>query len=134
MEAVLTRISKTSKSTLGQIVVGPLTLFTLELPDLNHDGIIHNEFRKSCIPDGHYTVERHYSKKFKECFWIRGVPGRSAILIHAGNYYFHTACCVLVGLDQVDLNNDGLIDNQSSSLAMAKLLLYDITEIRVLTI
>lgn len=134
MKATLTRKSKTDKQTLGQLDVGDFSCFTLELPDLNNDGIEGNEVRKSCIPEGVYPVVRHDSPKFGRCFWIKNVPGRSAILIHPGNYYFHTLGCVLVGTDQKDVNDDGLIDNISSRLAMEKLLEYDITEIEVKTV
>jgi hypothetical protein len=38
------------------------------------------------------------------------VPGRSEILIHAGNYVSDTAGCILVGDTPKDLDGDGLID------------------------
>ena len=134
MKALLTRIFKDEKQTLGQLDVGDLSVFTLELPDLNNDGIVGNEVRKSCIPDGTYRVTRHSSPKFGRCFWIRDVPGRSAILIHPGNYHHHTLGCILVGMDQKDLNSDGLIDNVSSKKAMDLLLNYDISEIEIKTV
>lgn len=134
MKAVLTRISKQDKQTLGQLDVGDLTLFTLELPDLNNDGIEGNETRKSCIPLGTYPVKKHTSPKFGKCFWVQDVPGRSAILIHPGNYHWHTLGCILVGMDQKDVNKDGLIDNVSSKKAMEKLLEYDITELEVIEV
>jgi hypothetical protein len=134
MRAKLTRISKTDKQTLGQLDVGDLSIFTLELPDLNNDGIPNNEVRKSCIPEGIYPVVRHNSPKFGETFWVKDVPGRSAILIHPGNYYYHTLGCILTGMDQKDMNKDGLIDNVSSTKAMEKLLEYDITELEVVTV
>jgi len=134
MRATLYRVSKQDKQTLGEIQVGDLTLFTLELPDLNNDGIEDNEVRKSCIPEGVYKVVRHKSKKFGDTFWVKNVKGRTAILIHAGNYYYHTLGCILVGMDQKDMNKDGLIDNVSSKKAMDLLLKYDITELEVTTI
>lgn len=134
MIATLTRISKTDTQTLGELCVDELVLFTLELPDLNNDGIEGNEVRKSCIPDGIYPVFRHHSPKFGSCFWIKEVPGRSAILIHPGNYHYHTLGCILVGMNQKDVNNDGLIDNVSSKMAMQKLLSYPIDEIEISTI
>ena len=39
MKAKLFRIFKDEKQTLGEIQIGDLSLFTLELPDLNNDGI-----------------------------------------------------------------------------------------------
>ena len=134
MKATLTRISKQEDRTLGQLDVGDFSCFTLELPDLNNDGIEGNEVRRSCIPEGVYPVKRHNSPKFGNCFWIQDVPGRSAILIHPGNYPRHTLGCILVGTDQKDVDKDGLIDNVSSTKAMKNLLEYDITEIEVKTI
>jgi len=138
MKAFLTRTVKDEKQTLGQLDVcdeignAVFSCFTLELPDLNNDGIVGNEVRKSCIPLGIYPVKSHYSPKFKICFWIKMVPGRSAVLIHPGNYYYHTLGCILVGTDQKDMNKDGLIDNVSSKKAMTALLNYDIDEIEVI--
>tara|TARA_R110000782_G_C14689570_1_gene400987 strand:- start:39 stop:443 length:405 start_codon:yes stop_codon:yes gene_type:complete len=134
MKAKLFRIFKDEKQTLGEIQIGDLSLFTLELPDLNNDGIDNNEVRKSCIPEGVYRVKKHNSPKFGKTFWVKDVPGRSAILIHPGNYHYHTLGCILVGLDQEDLNGDGLIDNKSSKKAMEFLLEYDITELEIVTI
>lgn len=134
MKATLTRTSKQDDRTLGELRVGDLTLFTLELTDLNNDGIENNEVRSSCIPLGTYPVHRHTSPKFGKCFWVKKVPGRSAILIHPGNYPRHTLGCILVGMDQKDADKDGLIDNVSSKKAMSLLLDYDITEIEVIEI
>lgn len=134
MKAKLYRIFKDEKQTLGELQVGGASFFTLELPDLNNDGIKDNEVRESCIPDGIYPVHKHSSPKFGRTFWIKEVPGRSAILIHPGNYYYHTLGCILVGTDQRDLNKDGLIDNVSSKKAMRALLEFDITEIEIVTI
>lgn len=128
MKAILYRISKTDKQTLGELQVGDFKCFTLELPDRQ------NARKKSCIPEGTYRVVRHKSPKFGNCFWLKDVPNRSAILIHPGNYYYHTLGCILVGTNQKDVNKDGLIDNVSSKKAMEALLDYDITHIEIKTI
>jgi hypothetical protein len=74
-----------------------------------------NRNRKSCIPpepgeNAVFTFERHESPRFGDTLWIKGVPGRSEILIHAGNYVSDTAGCILVGDTPKDLDGDGLID------------------------
>lgn len=56
-----------------------------------------NQRRVSCIPEGDYICRRHKSAKFGECWEICGVPGRSAILIHAGNTTADTEGCPLTG-------------------------------------
>lgn len=128
MKAKLIRTWYDDKQTLGQLDVGDLTLYTLELPWKD------NQRRISCIPEGTYRVTSHISKKFGKCFWVREVQGRSGILIHAGNYHWHTLGCILVGLDHKDSNEDGLLDVISSTKAMKKLLEYDITELEVIAI
>lgn len=135
----LIRIWKDLKQTLGESTVknaegnSVLSVFTLELPDLNDDGIKDNEVRKSCIPDGVYEVTRERHHKLGKVFRIHGVKGRSGILIHIGQFYYNTLGCILVGMDQRDLNDDGLIDNVSSTKAMNALWEFDITEIRITT-
>lgn len=63
----------------------------LELPDKNNQPGI------SCIPEGEYDVTPYTSVKFKQCFAVNKVPGRSAILIHAGNTVDDTRGCLLPG-------------------------------------
>ena len=134
MKALLIRTMKEDKQTLGELQVADFKCYTLELPDLNNDGIEGNEVRKSCIPDGTYPVVRHTSPKFGKTFWIKNVPGRSAILIHAGNFHRHTLGCVLVGDDHKDVNDDGYLDVVNSKATMKKLLKFDIDEIEVKSI
>lgn len=107
--------------TLGRLVIFDgkeilLKVLTLELPDLG------NQTNISCIPEGKYKVHRIYSPKFGNCFHVQDVPGRSAILIHRGNYTKDTMGCILVGLNHIDIDNDGLKDVSDSTAAMNKLL------------
>lgn len=124
MKVCLERYKKREKQTDGELFVydddGELVLhlFTLELPDKN------NERRVSCIPEGVYSMKKHRSPKFKNSFWIQDVPGRSEILIHAGNYHHQILGCVLVGTGRRDINGDGLPDVLSSRKAVQKL--YDV--------
>ena len=107
--------------TLGSLVVFDgkeilLKVLTLELPDLG------NQKNISCIPEGKYKVHRIYSPKFGNCFHLQDVPGRSAILIHRGNYTKDTRGCILVGMNHIDIDSDGLKDVSDSTTAMNKLL------------
>jgi hypothetical protein len=45
-----------------------------------------NAANTSSIPAGTYRVTWGPSAAFGECYHLEGVPGRSHILIHAGNY------------------------------------------------
>jgi hypothetical protein len=128
----LCRVLDDGKQTLGQFDVVDndtqlivFTCFCLELPWKN------NEFQVSCIPAGEYRVVKHVSKKFKECYWIKDIPDRSAVLIHGGTNFTHTHGCILPAMDQSDLDKDGHLDNTSSKKALAKLLTYNITKIKI---
>ena len=44
-----------------------------------------NQQDLSCIPEGRYALVRRYSLKFKWHLWVKGVKGRSLILIHPAN-------------------------------------------------
>lgn len=50
----------------------------------------------SSIPAQQYLCKRIISPKYSECFEIQNVPGRTHILIHAGNVVEHTEGCVIV--------------------------------------
>ena len=52
----------------------------VELPDRD------NLQSVSCIPEGEYRCEWHHSPKFGHVYKVMHVPGRTDILIHAGNY------------------------------------------------
>ena len=54
--------------------------YTLELPDRD------NERSFSRIPAGSYSVRHHSGFRYKNALRLERVPGRSAILIHAGNW------------------------------------------------
>jgi hypothetical protein len=51
----------------------------------------------SCIPWGQYNVTNYTSVKYPEAFVVLNVPGRSGILIHAGNFISDIQGCILVG-------------------------------------
>lgn len=121
MIAILKR-KYSDKQTIGKLEFtdknGVVNTFcALERPWVNNTKSI------SCIPEGKYIVNKHYSPTFKECFRIVDVPGRSEILIHHGNYVNDTKGCILVGMNHIDLNKDGLLDVSYSRIAMNKLLL-----------
>jgi hypothetical protein len=95
---------------------------TLELPWAG------NKNRRSCIPPGPgeeaitYKAKRHESPRYGETLYLPGVPGRSEILIHAGNYVSDTLGCILVGAQFRDLDGDSLTDVTSSRQTLGVLL------------
>ena len=86
------------------------TLVTLERPWLD------NLCNKSCIPPGVYLcnyLERSNSGKYKRCWHVQNVPGRSGILWHPGNLVRHTLGCILPGLCC------GVLEGQTAVLSSA---------------
>ena len=84
----LTRFARTGDGVLGRLG----EWYTLEEEDLG------NQRNISCIPAGVYLCIRHfYAHGGYETFEVTGVPGRSGILIHAGNTEEDTEGCILLG-------------------------------------
>lgn len=121
MKALLKRFDYDDKQTLGDLIVFnerngiEFTCRTLELAWKD------NKRRVSCIPEGEYTVIKHNSPRFGECFWIKDVEGRSEILIHHGSFNYNTLGCVLVGKNHIDIDGDGYKDVNSSKKTMGRL-------------
>jgi hypothetical protein len=98
---------------------------TLELPWRG------NENRESCIPPGPEGGPKTYTLRHRGAaesgkfnyphFIVKGVDGRSYILIHRGNYYFQVLGCILPGQSFVDLNEDGHPDVTSSTETLREL-------------
>jgi len=98
MKYTLKRINESPEVTLGEIrdPKGEIICVTCEDPWKN------NKPRESCIPKGTYEVVRHgwaadTQVKFKRVWQLLNVPGRSAILMHAGNLPENTLGCILCG-------------------------------------
>lgn len=87
----------TPNATLGELTVrhpdgSSFQCHTIERP---WEG---NERNVSCIPEGVYTVKPHSSPKFGRCYWVQDVPGRSEILLHAGNTAGDVTGCIAPGM------------------------------------
>ncbi len=119
MELRINRREREDKQTIGRgFVVGNgvgFSFWTLELPWLNNQQYV------SCIPAGRYKCRKRYSKKYGWHFHILGVPGRSYILIHFGNYFHDTEGCILVGMTIADIDGDGYRDVTHSKQTMMRL-------------
>ena len=88
----LYRGPSSDKGTFGMLCLGDMPLcVTCEDP--------WNDNRKqiSCVPAGTYSFKKFNGTRFKDVWDLQGVPGRSAILIHAGNTIDDTHGCILVG-------------------------------------
>ena len=90
---------------------------TLELPwQFNKRSI-------SCIPEGVYTVvkEGPTEKRPYVYFRVLGVPGRSGILWHPGNYTRQIKGCQLHGATLKYLDGDDIIDVTDTVKTLEKL-------------
>jgi hypothetical protein len=121
MKVIIDRLNEGDKQTeslftiLNEKEETIFNCYTLELPWND------NKKQISCIPKGEYNVEKRQSTKYKNHFHVLDVPNRSYILIHQGNYNWHTKGCILVGKTLTDINGDGLRDVTSSVATMNKL-------------
>lgn len=121
-EIKITRIVEGSKQTLGHGVlfinnIPVFTFVTLELPNL------HNQTNVSSIPALKYLGAVITRPSGKKAVLINDVPGRSAILIHIGNYFSDIQGCIIVGKYFKDINSDGFVDVAESTATMDELLL-----------
>lgn len=123
MKLKLTRVGEYQNATYGVMMLDGKPMFvTLE------DAWRHNERMVSCIPVGTYKVKRHVSPKFGACFRVEDVPGRSEILIHAGNTHVDTHGCILLGLMFGTLGTTAAILSSRAAMESFLTVLKDVTE------
>lgn len=77
-----------------------------------------NKKNESCIPEGKYTVIPNNTLAHPDSYRLPDVKGRTGILIHSGNFIHHSLGCILIGMNRIDLDKDGLPDVSSSKRAM----------------
>lgn len=102
MKMDIIRIEESEAGTFGVLVVdGSAFCVTLERPWLdNRQGV-------SSIPPGVYICRRVQSPSQGNTFEITGVPERSHILIHKGNFIGDSKGCVLIGQYFAKLRHNG---------------------------
>lgn len=102
-----------SEATLGTILnsSGKPLFKTLEPPKRNNakDNPNTAENEAGCIPEGIYQVKKRdpkiYAKaRFKDNWEILKVPNKSGVVIHAGNYWWHSQSCILIGRSIRNMN------------------------------
>lgn len=109
MIAQLKRIAQTRDGVFGVFLINYKPFcFTLE------DCWLGNERNVSCVPSGVYLCEKFQSSIHGQTYVLKDVPGRSAILFHAGNYAGEvgeksgdTDGCILLG-DGLRLSEQGV--------------------------
>jgi len=116
--ANLFRLRRSDQGTEGLFVSEDFHCRTLELPWR------YNKRQISCIPSGEYNVEIRYSNKYGRIYWVRHVPNRTYILLHAGNYggdksknyKTHTMGCILLGKKRGSLGGQVAVLNSRVAL------------------
>lgn len=106
MELVLTRATRTKRSTIGELTVdGKPECFILEDKDRGlQQGMPVSELMslkiktRTAIPAGRYEIVLSFSDRFKRTLpLLLAVPGFEGIRIHSGNTAEHTEGCLLPG-------------------------------------
>jgi len=88
----LHRIASGPNGTYGVLIDGEMPFaLTLEPPWKNNEKFV------SCIPASVYACESVNSPRFGYTFGVNGVPDRSHIVFHCGNFHSDTKGCILVG-------------------------------------
>lgn len=115
MELHLKRIFKGSEYIIGRLHIERDKLCDTLEPSLTRKA-------HPAIPAGRYKVVPHPSARFKGIRpLLENVPGRSAILIHEGNYPKDTQGCILVGQNSVK----GMVTSSKATLAKLMPLIKD---------
>jgi len=111
--AILTRLRASAQGTFGLLSLPGFSCHMAELPWRD------NLPNVSCIPAGEYRCVPRVSARYGRHYHLLGVPGRSMILIHSGNwagdvvqgYRTHSQGCLLAG------RHVGVLDGQAAVLA-----------------
>lgn len=102
--------------TIGRLSFDGFKCFTLELPwRENARGV-------SCIPGGEYIARKRRSPSNGDVLEFEGVPNRSYIQLHAGNYTRQVRGCILVGDSVRYIDDDSVPDVTNSKKTLKKLL------------
>lgn len=119
LRVTLQRDPSTDSGTYGKITLPDgSSLETLEL------GWRNNKPRSSCIPAGTYPVRIKQSRKFGRVYRLDNVPGRSEILIHAGNTAGNTdrgetsdvLGCILLGTNRFKKGRQPAVGNSRDAV------------------
>lgn len=116
-KVVIARLKSGDTGTFGKLMTEGFSCYTGELPWRD------NRNKVSCIPTGTYNVALRQSPKFGRIYEIKGIIGRSYVLIHSGNFAgdislgwaSHVEGCVLLG------NKLGKLQNKKGTMQDAVL-------------
>ena len=89
---ILERFFHGAGSTVGRFLLDGRSVYSIERPWLL------NQPWESCIPEGEYALRPYSSERFPNVWEVCDVPGRSHILIHAGNWSRDVSGCIAPGM------------------------------------
>ena len=136
---ILLRVSESDAGTFGYCAVAGRIFRSLELPDRD------NARNRSRIPAGEYDVEyvktrRPFSGRWFS-YWVKGVPGRSGILIHSGNWAGDTLQglksnswgCILLGKAVATLGGQrGIVSSRAAVHAFNEAMRHQSGKLRII--
>ncbi len=99
---------------MGALVHQGIPLLTI----LERPWVFNKPF-ESCAPPGTYICKRYVSKKYplEALAWIvKDVPGRTNMLIHAGNTVKDSKGCTLPGISYGELEGEPAVLNSREAL------------------
>lgn len=103
-------------------VAGTLYADGVKCCDTLEPAVIEGYGKGSCIKPGTYSIDYHYSPKFRKyMLTLCGVKSRSGILIHSGNTSSDTTGCILVG-ERMD--NDSLSSSRDALHRLLKRVIF----------
>lgn len=91
----LTRIKQKGSTTLGKLTIDGVNKSWFVLEPAGLDSEIEGSDRR--IKAGTYQLLPYSSAKYPNVYELQNVPGRTFILIHAGNYHQDTLGCLMLG-------------------------------------
>ncbi len=99
----LRRIKQHGETTLGTLTIEGINKSWFVLEPGGSDSMVEGSDKR--IPAGTYKVEPFSGTKYKNVYELKNVPGRTYILIHAGNYHENTEGCLMPGKNWGVLKN-----------------------------
>lgn len=136
LNLTLLRYAYLPTMTLGQLMLPGLKLYTMERPWIPSAAGPGGTPKESCVPDGAYRVTPHSSAKFPDTYQLASqslgvylqpgdIPagqkyGRSAVLIHAGNYVADVIGCVAVGMTVRECDEGYMVSSSKAALDLLR--------------
>jgi len=118
----LSRGHSSDKVTLGMLQIAGEDhepIYTLENPWKDNKPYV------SCIPADSYACRPYSGTKYKNVYIVDGVPQRSGILFHHGNFEEDTSGCILLGLSAGKLRGEAAVKESKKAMDYFRLLIGD---------